>query len=56
MGTRTKKISVSEKIDLIESYLKENPNEEIHTNTMYKGYKIGVYFIQLRQSMIYGQS
>ena len=53
MGTRTKKISVSEKIDLIESYLKENPNEEIHTNTMYKGYKIGVYFIQLRQSMIY---
>lgn len=44
-------LSVSEKIDLFERYLKENSNESIHSNTIFEGYNIGRILIQLRYLM-----
>ena len=41
-------LTVSEKIDLFERYLKENPNETIHYNTIFEGYNIGTFFIYIR--------
>ena len=56
MEKKSKKMSVSEKIDLFEKYLNENPDKEIHGNTVYEGYQIGSYLIQLRQSMLYSKN
>lgn len=44
-------LSVSQKIDLFERYLKENSNESIHSNTIFEGYNIGRILIQLRYLM-----
>lgn len=44
-------LTVSEKIDLFERYLKENPNETIHYNTIFEGYNIGTFFIYIRYLM-----
>ena len=44
-------LSVSEKIDLFERYLKEKPKETIHSDTVFEGYNIGKIFMQLRYLM-----
>ena len=54
--TGVSRLKVSEKIDLFERYLKEHPNETIHSDTIYEGYNIGVFLIQIRQAIIYGRS
>ena len=53
--TNYRVLKVSEKIDLIERYLKENPNKEIHNDTIFEGYHIGVFLVQIRQAMVYGK-
>lgn len=54
--TNKRGLQVSEKIDLFERYLKENPNETIHYDTIFDGYHIGQFLIQIRQAMIYSKS
>ena len=44
-------LSVSEKIDLFERYLKEKPKETIHSDTVFEGYNIGKILVQLRYLM-----
>ena len=53
--TNYRGLQVSEKIDLMERYLKENPNETIHTDTIYDGYNIGTFVTNIRQAMLYGK-
>lgn len=53
--TNYRGLQVSEKIDLMERYLKENPNKKIHNDTIFEGYHIGVFLIQIRQAMVYGK-
>lgn len=44
-------LTVSEKIDLFERYLRENPNGAIHSYTVFEGYNIGKFFIYIRYLM-----
>lgn len=53
--TNYRGLQVSEKIDLMERYLKENPNETIHTDTIYDGYNIGTFVTNIRRAMLYGK-
>ena len=53
--SRLRSLSMSEKIDLFEKFMNENPDETIHYDTVFEGFPIGSYLIQIRQSMIYGK-
>ena len=48
-------LTVSEKLDRIEKFLKKNPGKRIKTDTVYNGEPIGTYVIYIRQLMLYGK-
>ncbi|MCI8412234.1 MAG: DEAD/DEAH box helicase family protein [Clostridia bacterium] len=54
--SRLQSLSIEEKIDLFEKFINENPNEKIHSDTIFEGYPIGKYLIQIRQSMVYDKN
>lgn len=49
--SRVESLSISEKINLFEKFIEENPNETIHGDTVFEGYPIGSYLIQIRSDI-----
>ena len=51
--SRLHSLTLTEKIDLFEKYYEENPEDAIHSDTIYNGYPIGQYMIAIRQNIIH---
>lgn len=47
------RLTDEEKVKLFEEFLSEHPGEKITSKTVYKGYNIGTYVIQIRQKIVY---
>ena len=47
------RLTDEEKVNLFEEFLAEHPGEKITSKTVYKGYNIGTYVIQIRQKIVY---
>ena len=54
--SKGKTLAMEDKIDLFERFIKENPDESIHSDTIFEGYPIGQYLLQIRQSVIYDKN
>ena len=50
------RLTDEEKVNLFEEFLAEHPGEKITSKTVYKGYNIGTYVIQIRQKIVYKKS
>lgn len=47
------RLTDEEKVKLFEEFLSEHPGGKITSKTVYKGYNIGTYVIQIRQKIVY---